>query len=289
MYLTYYGLREEPFRLTPDGRFFHLAPPHRDALITLLKGVIHRRGFVLATGAVGTGKTLLLHITLRLLTQKFFPGKKLASALLVNPSLSRDEFLEMLLDEFEVSCPATATKPRRLLALQELFLKMQQQGGTSLIMIDEAHLLSAEMLEEVRLLNNFETYREKLVQIVLVGQPELETLLQDPRAAAVRQRIASRCKLRPLSEVETRAYIAERLHVAGLRNGSPFAAPALEAVHHYAQGIPRVINLICDTSLLLACENQRKSIEPDVVEDAAVSLGLPRPATSSAVRTMSRA
>src|SRR5256885_11497586 len=273
MYLSYFKLHQEPFRLTPDPKFLHLAEPHRNVLTALLQGVVYRKGFIVATGPVGTGKTTLIHTALQMLNLKFFPGGKLLSAFLVNPTVTREEFLEYLLQEFEITCPATS-KPRRLLALYEAFLAKHRAGGTTVLFVDEAHLLSAEVLEEIRLLSNADTYREKLLQIVLVGQPELLPLLLRPEMAALQQRIASRCKLRPLSPPETRAYIAERLLSAGLKASSPFSPRALEEIYRFSHGVPRLINLICDNSMMMACETRRTQVEADVVLAVAESLAL---------------
>ncbi|HYL92219.1 MAG TPA: AAA family ATPase [Alphaproteobacteria bacterium] len=271
--MSYFNLKEEPFRLTPDPKFLHLAEPHRNALTTLLQGVVYRKGLIVVNGPVGTGKTTLIHAALQMLNQRFFPGDKLLSAFLVNPTLSREEFLEYMLQEFEISCPVT-TKPRRLLALYEAFLAKQKIGGTSVLLVDEAHLLSPELLEEIRLLSNADTYREKLLQIVLVGQSELLPLLQRPELAALRQRIASRCQLRSLSLPETRAYIAERLLCAGLAKSGPFTARALAEIFRFSAGVPRLINLICDNALCMAFESHRATVEPDIVLAVSDSLGL---------------
>lgn len=275
MYLNFFNLREPPFRLTPDPKFLHLAEPHRDVLYELIRGVVFRKGFVMATGPVGTGKTTLVHTTLKILNQRLYPGGRLLSAFLVNPTLKRDEFLEYLVQEFEIKCSGT-TKPARLAALNQAFLQHFKNGGTSVVFVDEAHLLSSEVLEELRLLNNIDTYREKLLQIVLVGQPELLTVLQRPELAALQQRIASRCKLRSLSFAEARTYIAQRLHCAGLKGETPFTTPALETVYRWSNGVPRVINLICDKAMTIACERQIKQVIPQIIEEAGEFLGLVR-------------
>ena len=273
MYTDFYELREEPFRLTPDPRFLHLAEPHRAVLTTLLEGVILRKGFVVVTGPIGTGKTTLLHAALQILMDRCQAKTPLASAFFVNPTLSRDEFFEALLEEFEVSC-SSASKPRRLLALHQMLLETQKQGGTAILLIDEAHLLTPELLEEIRLLNNTDSYREKLLQIVLCGQPELLSLLKRPDMRALQQRISGRGQLRALSVAETRTYIVERLHAAGLRAASPFPHATLEAIHQYAQGIPRLINLLCDNCLSIGFANHTKQIGLDIVEEAAFVLDL---------------
>jgi general secretion pathway protein A len=273
MYTTFYGLKEEPFRLTPDPRFLHLADPHRTALKMLLQAVLQRKGFMVVAGPVGTGKTTLLHAALQILSEKSAGRGRLVSAFLVNPTLSRSELLEALLDEYEISCDAT-TKPRRLAAFHEMLFRTQQQGGTSVLFIDEAHLMSVELLEEIRLLGNTDSYQEKLLQIVLCGQPELITVLHRPELRALQQRIASTCQLRALSLPETRAYIAERLHAAGLRGQAPFANTAVESIHELSDGVPRLINLLCDGCLSLGFESQKKQIDRTIVDQAADDLGL---------------
>ena len=278
MYLSFYKLREEPFRLTPDPRFLHAAEPHRVALTTLVQGIIARKGFFVLNGPVGTGKTTLLHATLHILSDKVFPNDQLSSALLVNPTLSREEFLEALLEEFEINGAATS-KPRRLAALHRLFLDTHKRGGTSVLLVDEAHLLTMDLLEEIRLISNADAYEGKLLQIVLCGQPELLKLLGQPELRSLRQRIAGWCRLRALNAQETCSYIAERLHAAGLRHSSPFAEPSLKEIHCFAQGVPRLINLVCDASLEIGLAKQSSQIGPEIVRAAAVSLGLAKTST----------
>ena len=267
MYRAFFQLKEEPFRLTPDPRFLYLAEPHKAALTLLLDGIVHRNGLFMITGPIGTGKTTVIHTALRCIFDK------IRSALLFNPVLTRDEFLEMMLEEFDVNCPSTS-KPRRLMALYQMLLATQRIGGTAVLFIDEAHLLSTELLEEIRLLGNVETCREKLLQIILCGQPELLTVMKRPELSALRQRIAARAHLRPLNLAETSNYIAARLQAAGLQGPSPFAPDALEAVFRYAGGAPRLINLICEGCLTFGFRTRRKTIQPDIVEEVAVCLDL---------------
>ncbi len=180
----------------------------------------------------------------------------------------------MLLSEFEIPCTATS-KPARLAALQRMLLETQRKGGTSLLLVDEAHLLSAELLEEIRLLSNADTYQEKLLQIVLCGQPELLGLLRKPELRALRQRVASSCTLRPLSLPEVRAYITERLHSAGFRGtASPFPIQVLEEIVRLTEGVPRLVNLLCDACLTIGCKAHRPVIDLSIVTEAANELGL---------------
>jgi len=274
MYLDFHGLKREPFSLTPDPKFLHLAEPHRNTLLALVQGVLRRRGFMVATGPVGTGKTTILNALLYVLANLHQPGaRKLVSAFLVNPTLSREEFLESLIDEFEVQATSNS-KPRRLLALHELFLEAQRCGGTAVLIIDEAHLLSVELLEEIRLLTNMDTHREKLLQVILCGQPELASLLLQPQLRALRQRIALLAQLRPLTAMETAAYIEQRLRLAGLAESSPFSPPVVEAIYHSTHGVPRLINLLCDSCLTISSQMHRKELDTDMVRTAVAGLTL---------------
>lgn len=272
-YTSFFEFQEEPFRLTPDPRFFHVAEPHRAALGTLLQGILTRKGFILLTGPVGTGKTTVLHAALQILSNRSLTKAEVLCGFIVNPVLTRDEFFETMLDEFGVVCDSSS-KPRRLVALREKFLDAQRRGTTAVLLVDEAHLLNSELLEEIRLLSNADSYCEKLVQIVLCGQPELHRLLARPESRALRQRIACIGQLRVLNLSETRAYITERLQHAGAKGTSPFSATAIEAIHRYSRGVPRVINLICDTCLLHAFRRQTKHVDAAQVPVAAVELGL---------------
>jgi general secretion pathway protein A len=273
VYLDYYGLKDEPFRLTPDPRYLHMSEPHQAALTVLLEGILYRKGLVMITGPIGTGKTTLIHTALQMLTDISKQKMPVKSALLFNPVLTRDEFLEMMLDEFEISCAATS-KPRRLMALHDMLLETQRRGGTAVLFIDEAHLLSPELLEEIRLLGNADAHQEKLLQIVLSGQPEFLPMMNRPELSALKQRIAGRAHLRPLNLQETQAYISSRMQLAGLKEPLPFSPKALEEVLRYSAGAPRLINLVCDACLAMGFRTQRKTIDTDMVDEAAVALGL---------------
>lgn len=275
MYTAFYNLREEPFRLTSDPRFFHLAEPHATALASLVEAVMRRKGFVLMTGPIGTGKTTVVHMALQILTEGgATTNHPISSAFILNPTLSRDDFLEMVLTEFEVPCSGTS-KPARLSALHQMLLETQRKGGTSLLLVDEAHLLTQELLEEIRLLSNADTYQERLLQIVLCGQPELLDLLRKPEMRALRQRIASNCSLRPLSLAEVSAYIEERLESAGFNGtASPFSVAVLEGIFRLTGGVPRLINLLCDACLTIGYKLNRPVLDLSIVKEAAAELGL---------------
>jgi general secretion pathway protein A len=225
------------------------------------------------TGAVGTGKTTLLHAALKLLATHF-GEHQLAVALLVSPTLERDELYESLVQELALSC-ASASKPARLVAIHELLAQKYRQGGTAVLVIDEAHLMTSALLQEVRLLANYDSYSDALLQVVLCGQPELDDLLCRPELAALQQRVAFMARLSALSFSELCGYVEERLRKAGMQGQSPFSAEALQAVYSYSQGVPRVINLICHACLSQGAQAGAKIIAPEMVAEAAHSLGSP--------------
>jgi general secretion pathway protein A len=285
VYLNFYGFKDEPFRLTPDPRYLHLSEPHQAALTAVLEGIFYRKGLVMLTGPIGTGKTTLVHTALQIISDRKMPIK---SALLFNPVLSRDEFLEMMLEEFEVPCSSTS-KPRRLAVLHKMLLETQRSRGTAVLFVDEAHLLSLELLEEIRLLGNADTHDGKLLQIVLSGQPELLTIMQRKELSALQQRIAARANLRPLTLPETELYVGERLQAAGLQGPSPFSSRTLEALHGFSGGVPRLINLIADGCLALGFRTQRNTVHPQMVEEMAASLDLRMPAVPLSAKNVVKA
>ena len=273
MYSSFYGLKQDPFRLTPDPRFLHLAEPHRNTLRAMVEGVAGRKGLQVAIGPIGTGKTTLLYCLQHILLHEATRERPLRTAFVVNPTLTADELFESLFDELEIHASA-ATKPARLRALHDLLLASHKSNSAVVIIIDEAHLMPPELIEEVRLLMNLDNYPVNVLQIILSGQPELLPLLMKPELAALKQRISVVTKLRALTLIETRAYIAERLHVAGLRGDSPFTTPALEEIHRLTNGVPRLINSICDHALTIGFRRQLKKIGGDCVLEAADEMGL---------------
>jgi type II secretory pathway predicted ATPase ExeA len=197
----------------------------------------------------------------------------LAAAFLVNPTLNRDEFLETLLERFEITCASTG-RAARIVALHKMLLELRERDGTAVLVIDEAHLLSTEILEEVRILSNIESNDERLIQIVLSGQPELHSLLCRPEWCALQRRIAAAAQLSGFNAAQTGAYIAERLGAGGHSGPTPFPNATIEALHKYSQGIPRLINLLCETCLSIGFVQGTEQIEPEAVEDAARALDL---------------
>ena len=273
MYSSFYGLKQDPFRLTPDPRFLHLAEPHRNTLRAMVEGVAGRKGLQISIGPIGTGKTTLLYCLQHILSHEATREHPLRSAFVVNPTLTADELFEALFDELVIHASAP-TKPARLRALHELLLASHKRNSTVVVIIDEAHLMPPELIEEVRLLMNLDNYPVNVLQVILCGQPELLPLLSKPELAALKQRISVVTKLRALTLMESRAYIAERLHVAGLRGESPFATPALEEIHRLTNGVPRLINSMCDHTLSIGFRRQMKKIGADFVMEAAQEMGL---------------
>ena len=280
MYSTFYGLKQDPFRLTPDPRFLHLAEPHRNTLRAMVEGVAGRKGLQISIGPIGTGKTTLLYCLQHILAHEASRERPVRSAFVVNPTLTPEELFESLFDELEIH-PSAPTKPARLRALHELLLAAYKSNGTVVVIIDEAHLMPPSLVEEVRLLMNLDNYPVNVLQVILCGQPELMPLLERPELAALRQRISVVTRLRALTLSETRAYIAERLHVAGLRGESPFTTAALEEIYRLTGGVPRLINSVCDHTLAAGFRRQANKLGTDFVMEAAEEMGLPQPSSGS--------
>jgi general secretion pathway protein A len=267
MYKNFFGLRAFPFGTSPDPRFLCLLPQTREALACLQYGIAARSGFVVMTGEVGTGKTTLLKTVL-----STFAKERVSSAFVFNPRLDLLDFLEFVLTDFGIP-PTTRTKSGMLLQLNRWLIERFRDRSLCVLVVDEAQNLSAKLLEEIRLLTNLETSSEKLLQIVLSGQPELEVKLRDPSVRQLRQRISVWCRTQPLTREQTRDYIAERLRIAGATE--PILSPeAADMVHHYSNGIPRVINLICEHALIDAYAEQVKPVPVRIVESVSLELDL---------------
>jgi len=263
MYKGFFGLKENPFNANPDPRYLFLTREIQEALAGLAYGIKNRKGFILLTGEVGTGKTTLLN---RLLDWLNLEG--VATAYIFNSQLDIHQLLDFMMADFGIPCESR-DKSYVLMRLNQWLLQRYRDHKTSVLIIDEAQNLSYEVLEEIRLLTNFETASEKLLQIVLSGQPELEEKLRDPRLRQLRQRITLRCRTQPLSQSEMAGYINERLRIAGA-NGTPIFSPeAIEAVYKYSRGIPRVANLLCENALINSFVDQVKPVAPAVVHEAA--------------------
>jgi type II secretory pathway predicted ATPase ExeA len=262
MYERFYGLRERPFELTPNPRYLFLTPRHSEALTMLLYGSGRRNGLTLLIGDAGTGKTTLVHRTLE--AQR---GGNAFSVYMTNPALTRGEFFEFLAWGFGLSSDARTSKSRFLLDLTRSLVDREASSGVSALIIDEAQCLSDELLEEVRLLSNIESATEKLLSIILIGQPELADRLNAPSMRQLKQRVALRCTLSALNVDETAAYIDTRIRVAGGEWTSIFTRSAVEAIHRGSRGIPRTISVICENALISGLALERRPIGPDIVDE----------------------
>ena len=264
MYKHFYELNKNPFEITPDPSFLFATRKHNEALAALYYGVRRHKGFVVLTGEVGTGKTLLVRCLLQLLRKS-----DVSYAYVFNPCLSPMEFLQYIAGDFRLPAP-TQSKSELLHALGTYVVSRFERGLTTVLVIDEAHHLSADVLEEVRLLTNLETAQDKLLQILLIGQQELDEKLDSSNLRQLKQRIALRSHLSALDLVETRGYVYSRLHLAG--NPKPadvFPMATIIEVHRYARGFPRLINTLCENALIHGYARQSRWITPEMIEEIA--------------------
>jgi general secretion pathway protein A len=275
MYKAFYNLKRNPFELSPDPSFLFPTSRHNEALAALYYGVRRQKGFVVMTGEVGTGKTLLVRCLLQLLR-----GTNVAYAYVFNSRLSSAEFLQYVAGDFGMAASGK-TKSELLLELGSFLVARHQKRLTTLLVVDEAHHLSAEVLEEIRLLTNLETTHGKLLQILLVGHPELDEKLDSVELRQLKQRIALRSHLLPLDLEETRGYIQRRLQFAGANSHAStiFSEETLAEVYRYSGGLPRLINTICENALIGGYARQLKSVPPDIIGEVAADfrLSLVRP------------
>ncbi len=263
MYKMYFGLKENPFSINTDPRYLYMTQRTQQALSCLTYGIESRKGFILLTGEVGTGKTTLLNKLLESLHQQ-----GVATAFVFNARLTDSQFFDYMMADFGIACKSRM-KSQVLFTLHQWLLNRYQAGEQTVLVVDEAQNLSRQTLEEIRLLTNMETSTEKLLHIVLAGQPELEKKLDQQELRQLRQRIALRAQTLPLTAEETCGYILERLRIAG-SNGEPVFNPAaIEAVHRHARGIPRVTNMISEHALVRGFLEQRKPVPAEIVDDVA--------------------
>src|SRR6201992_2271884 len=253
MYNAYFGFSEAPFSLSPDPAFFFRSAQHEEALANLVYGVQARKGFIVLSGEVGTGKTTMLECLRDYLESQF-----IEFAFLFNSRINSDQFFEMIAYDLNLDCQRTS-KTEVLCALNQLLVEQAQDGRTVVLIVDEAHNLEWEVLEEIRLLGNLENRNGKLLQIILAGQPELDRKLDAPNLRQLKQRIVLRCSLNPLEPDEAAAYVSTRLARAGMPDQTVFSAEILEEVYKRARGIPRIINLICDNLLVTAFAMEQKT------------------------------
>ncbi len=267
MYASFFKLQRNPFEVSPDPQFFFRTDAHNEALAGLYYGICAHKGFMVMTGEVGTGKTLVVRCLLRLLDQK-----QLAYAYMFCTRLSSGEFLQDVATDLGISEPARS-KSQIIRQLQGYLLRRGEKGLYTALIIDEAQHLEFEVLEEIRLLTNLETTRGKLLQIVLVGQPELDATLESHNLRQLKQRIAMRFQLLPLSEAQTRGYIWDRLRQAGSHDPI-FSLPAIHSVYVQSGGIPRLINILCDNALISAFAAGLTEVTDVIVEEVAADLCL---------------
>lgn len=266
MYEAFFGLKEKPFRMTPDPRYFYPSSKHTDALNHMVYAIEERRGFVVITGEIGSGKTTLS----RVLFQRLDPTTK--TAVVRNTQLTAKDLVAVTLDELEIPYRLSQTKMQLIGRLNEFLVEQLRANTTVVLLIDEAQNLKPSVLEEVRMLSNLETETEKLIQIILMGQPELRSKLWLPQLLQLRQRVTLHYHLAPLNELETASYIAHRLHVAGINGALVFEAAALPRIYAATQGVPRLINGLCDRALLTGYVNDTKRIGPDIIDEVAGEL-----------------
>jgi general secretion pathway protein A len=271
MYNKFFGLKESPFNVNPDPRYLYLTQDIQEALACLIYGIQTRKGFVLLTGEVGTGKTTVLNKLLEWCRQE-----QISTSFMFNPRLSELEFFDFMMADFGIACDSTM-KSRTLMKLNEWLLGQYQSGRRAVLIVDEAQNLSPEMLEEIRLLTNLETSTAKLLQIVLAGQPELEEKVNASELRQLRQRITLWAKTRPLTLLETHGYIKERLRIAGGTGEEIFGPDAIEAVHRHAGGIPRITNLLCEHALITAFVEHSKAVSAKIVEEVAQDFDFQEP------------
>jgi general secretion pathway protein A len=278
MYAPFFGLKQAPFSIAPDPRYLFMSERHREALAHLLYGVQGGGGFVLLTGEIGAGKTTVCRCFLEQIP------RHCNVAYIFNPKLTALELLQTICHEFGIPVPAPATGVASVKdhvdALNAFLLRTHSVGQNNVLIIDEAQNLSAEVLEQLRLLTNLETSERKLLQIVLIGQPELRGMVARPELEQLGQRVIARYHLDALSERETVQYVAHRLSVAGLRSVLPFDGPALRRIHQVARGVPRRINLLCDRALLGAYSRGKQRVDKDIIDQAALEVFGPAPVAS---------
>lgn len=270
MYKKFFNLTRNPFEISPDPYFLFATARHNEALASIVHGVLRHKGFIVVSGEVGTGKTLLVRCLLELL-RRF----DIASANVFNPCLSPLEFLRYVVGDLGLKT-ASQDKGSLLLELNNFLITRHKQNTTTVLIVDEAQHLEPELLEEIRLLTNLETSQQKLLQIVLVGQPELDQKMDSPDLRQLKQRIAMRCQLEPLQETETKQYILRRLQRAGANShaNTMFPDDSIAAVYRYSKGIPRLINTVCENALIATFAEKSQVVRPEVIEEVAKDLRL---------------
>jgi general secretion pathway protein A len=271
MYNAFFGFTQNPFNMSPDPSFLFRSPQHEEALASLMYGVQSRKGFIALTGEVGTGKTTMLECL-----RDFLSAQQIAFASLFNSRLTVEQFFEFLAYDLDLRCNRLS-KTEVLLSLNNMLLERAGAGRTTVLIVDEAHNLEWDVLEEIRLLGNLENRRGKLLQIILAGQQELDRKLEAPEFRQLKQRIALRCTLRGFNAEESAAYINSRLLRAGLKNQTIVNQRLLDEIHFRAQGIPRLINAVCDNLLLTAFAMETRVATMEMLDEVTSDMRLEYP------------
>jgi general secretion pathway protein A len=271
MYKAFFGLKQNPFNLSPDPSFFYRSVQHEEALANLIYGVQSRKGFIALTGEVGTGKTTMLECL-----RDFLHAQKIPFAFVFNSQLTPSQFFEMIAYDFDLKCDHKS-KVAVLNTLNERLLERAGLGKTTVLIVDEAHNLEWGVLEEIRLLGNLENRRGKLIQIIISGQPELDRKLDAPEFRQLKQRIALRCALKPFELTDAERYIGSRLSHAGMKEQNVFSLDLIEEIYIRTQGIPRLINLVCENLLLTAFAMESKTATLEMLDEVTGDLRLEWP------------
>jgi general secretion pathway protein A len=274
MYKAYFGLSENPFNLSPDPQFLYRSPQHEEALANLIYGVRSRKGFIVLSGEVGTGKTTMLECL-----RDYLDSQRVEFAFVFNSRLTPDQFFEMMAYDFDLQCDRKS-KTSVLFALNTLLIEQAERGRTCVLIVDEAHNLEWDVLEEIRLLGNLENRQGKLLQIILAGQQELDRKLDAPNLRQLKQRIVLRCTLNSLTPDETSAYVESRLERAGMPKQRVFSPEILEEIHKRSRGIPRLINLLCDNLLVTCFAMETREATLQMLEEVSQDLRLEWPGSS---------
>ena len=267
MYKAFFGLKLNPFNLSPDPQFLYRSEQHEEALANLIYGVQSRKGFIALTGEVGTGKTTMLECL-----RDFLDEQRIPFAFIFNSQLTPEQFFEMIAWDFDL--PGERTKTAVLFTLNDMLLQRANEGRTTVLIVDEAHNLDWNVLEEIRLLGNLENRRGKLIQVIIAGQPELDQKLDAPQYRQLKQRIALRCTLQPFDSVETARYIGSRMAHAGLPNQKIFPVELMSEIALRTQGIPRLINSVCENLLLTAFAMEQKAATEEMLDEVSADLRL---------------
>jgi general secretion pathway protein A len=271
MYNAFFGFNQNPFNMSPDPSFLFRSSQHEEALANLIYGVQSRKGFIVLTGEVGTGKTTMLECL-----RDFLSNQQIAFASLFNSRLTVEQFFELLSYDFDMRCDRHS-KTEVLLSLNSMLLERASAGRTTVLIVDEAHNLGWDVLEEIRLLGNLENRRGKLLQIILAGQPELDRKLEAPEFRQLKQRIALRCLLRGLDLADSVAYMNSRMAKAGLKDQTIFSPPLMKEIRLRSQGIPRLINAICDNLLLTCFALETKTATVEMLNEVSADMRLDYP------------